>query len=467
MIVAAVTTIILVATSKVSVFVHLNSQTIEYKIATKSQFEEPNDLPLGDGQIIDGWFMDENFTTPFDFSTSINKNINIFAKVRQLEKQTINFHANGIDLSLDSVEKYENTSCTPPDLNSYARNGYSFVGWAYEPTATESDILVDDDFLFVGKTSVDIYAIWHLEEYTISFVDKNYTIKINGVMVDCKDKQITYTILDDITLPEAQKQNAEFLGYTITPLEQNNNWAEDFISKNDLAIGTGHYGNICICMSFKVNDCRLIFEVDNDRKSLFIGTKYEYLVNPQSEDDYIYCGANSPFKSAYKLVDGEKYYVFLSDPTNSQSTYTTPAIAGMGDSVNRCWQALNANGKKQTPIKEAGTTQLNSLMITDKTITFTPIWKSLKINLKLIDPIEEEVISDVNDEILAEYGLEDGSISIEYGTTVTLPVPAMEGWTFVGWFTSLVKGEKFTNEDGSYTWTDTSMTDLDVYMRWR
>lgn len=466
--VAVITTLVL-CLSKQTVYLHIDSNTIEYSVKTSSLFSEPTDLPLAEGEIVLGYYEDEEYTKEFNFDTKIKQDTHIYAQTKQLPKQTITFDSNGIDLDIAPVTKYENTKLVLPDLSEHNIPGYSFSGWArYLHGNEEYDLVKDNELYFEDQTNIKLYAVWTPVKYTISFVGNNYTVSLkDGTTKKISDKEtpvlfMEYTINDTITLPTAEKNNKTFLGWEIIQENSPSSWT-DYIEKDSLNIGSGHYGDITILANFKANAYRILFQVDDERKDLFTGTDYEYLVNPQSEDDYVYWDAGSFFKTAYKLVNGEKYYVFIQDPTDSSSSYVAPYITGMGKN-NQYWLADNNNGKT-TNIKAKGTTQPEDLKKVDNCIILTPIWAELKITLCIMDPDTGDQDDSDFETIKTKYSLSTRNVTLYYGKTYTdfLPTPVdnQTYYEFDGWYT----------EDGTkietFKWTDLETTKMNLYAHWK
>lgn len=468
-VIAVVTTLVLCLSTR-TVFLHIDGNVIEYSIKLNASFSEPTDLPLAEGELVLGYFKDEEFTTRFNFDTKIKENTHIFVQTQQLPKQTINLYANidNTDTVLETVYKYENTALELPDMSDYERAGYAFSGWAKNFNGNQYDLIEGDGLYFTNETRIDLYAVWTPVKYKITFdTSVDYTTKRqDGSTVEIKKNSEPvlfgeYTINDEITLPSASKSDSSFLGWTITQETSPSSWA-NYVDKNSLSLGKGHYGDISIILKYETNAIRLIFEVDDERKGLFTETEYEYLVSPQSEADYVYCFKNNGFNMAFKVVNGEKYYVFREDPTDSTSNYVAPYISGMGDS-NRYWQGLNMNGSTITKINANGGTNIQHFTIQDNSVTFNPVWMALKITLQIIDPITQQNVSTK----FTDWGLSTKNISCEYGKTYTdfLPTPVdnENNSEFDGWYIEQTGGEKIE----TYKWTDISVKKLSLYTHWK
>lgn len=458
---AAIVTTLVLCLSQRTIFMHINDVVLEYSIKTNATFNEPSDLPLADGEIILGYYCDKEFTVPFDFDQKIKNDTDIYVKTHQYNKQTITFNGNGIDINIPAVTKYETTKLNLPDMSEYQRNGYSFAGWAtYYNANPDYDLLTDEDFYFKDLTNISLYAVWKPITYTITVNRGNETtIYYNGTTVKLSVPiEIKYTILDDITLPTAEKKHTTFTGWNISQDDSPSNW-ETSASQDSLNLGKGMFGNVSLSMKYEWNTYRLIFDVDDARKSLFTGTDWGYLVNPQSESDYVYGVYNEPFSNAFKWVNNEKYYVFKQDPTDIKSNYNAPHIEAMGKD-NKYWESINEKDNKPTQVNKKGSTKFISYKVVDNCITFTPVWRVLKITLYIVDPISGNL-----DENFTNYELSTRNINAEYGKTIELPTPMdkANGSNFVGWYSQPTGG---TSYGTSITWTDLSLTRLNLYSRW-
>lgn len=119
---------------------------------------------------------------------------------------TVKYHANGgSGVMADSVHVYDSEKALTE--NSYQKKGYEFVGWA---TSENGEIVYQDgqsvkNLTAVDGAVIDLYAVWKVIEYKITYDPQG------GTMPENVDD--TYTIEDEVKLPEPTKPGYEFEGW--------------------------------------------------------------------------------------------------------------------------------------------------------------------------------------------------------------------------------------------------------------
>lgn len=81
---------------------------------------------------------------------------------------TISFHANEGTGSMDNQQITENTSANLT-ANTFTRTGYTFAGWAVSSDGTAAYTDGQSYTAAAGANTVDLYAVWTANTYTISF----------------------------------------------------------------------------------------------------------------------------------------------------------------------------------------------------------------------------------------------------------------------------------------------------------
>ena len=111
--------------------------------------------PTRAGYTFDGWYVDEAFTSPFDFDTTINKNMTLYAKWhKQALSYTLSFETGeGSKVSPQTV--FENTTATIPSAPT--REGYTFDGWY-----TTDQFTTKFDFNLPLNADTTVYAKWQI-----------------------------------------------------------------------------------------------------------------------------------------------------------------------------------------------------------------------------------------------------------------------------------------------------------------
>lgn len=152
-----------------------------------SQPEEPE----RDGYLFEGWYLDETGTKIFDFDTTINEDITVYAKWEEFsgEAITVTYLYN-----YEGAEQYYKTKMRkdrkPSKPGDPKREGYYFGGW-YE----EAECKTIFDFSERLSESTTLYARW-LQTYTFEaeYTDLNgkngsgYSGETSGVDLICNDR---------------------------------------------------------------------------------------------------------------------------------------------------------------------------------------------------------------------------------------------------------------------------------------
>lgn len=157
--------------------------------------EEPS-IPSKVGYSFGGWYIDENFGTPFTFSSMPSGNVVVYVKWEPNE-YTISFNSNGGSVVSAITQDYGTVVSEPSDPT---RTGYTFDSWCIDQG-------LDTEYNFTTMPAGDItlYAKWEIVIYDISF--NNIENATNGNVN-------TYNIESDtVTLSDALKTAYNFLGW--------------------------------------------------------------------------------------------------------------------------------------------------------------------------------------------------------------------------------------------------------------
>ena len=134
------------------------------EVSADSLLSEPN-RPVKSGYIFVGWYFDENFLTPWDFSVDrVQSDMTLYAKWEELKttKHTVTFDSCGGSYvaTLRDVPRY--TKISEPDAPT--AYGFIFSGWFKDP-----DYETQWDFSFdVVSENITLYAKWIRNEEVAS-----------------------------------------------------------------------------------------------------------------------------------------------------------------------------------------------------------------------------------------------------------------------------------------------------------
>ncbi len=96
------------------------------------------------------------------------------------------------------------------DPNGYSKEGWSFVGWSM--TSSGSIAYVDQAPFTMGSNHVPLYALWKINDYTITF-DKNDELA-EGEM---EDQEIIYGETENLNANVLSRKGYSFSGWSTTP----------------------------------------------------------------------------------------------------------------------------------------------------------------------------------------------------------------------------------------------------------
>ena len=107
-----------------------------------------------EGYWLNGWFTDNSFSMPFDFSTPITSDLTLYASWSPLEMVTVSFETNGGD-DMEPVQILQGETFS--GLPTPNHDGYEFTGWYYDAELTRS-VNAND----VVSEDVTLYASWNV-----------------------------------------------------------------------------------------------------------------------------------------------------------------------------------------------------------------------------------------------------------------------------------------------------------------
>ena len=163
-------------------------------------------VPEKDGYKFMGWFVDENYGTPFDPDTPITGDLTLYGKFEEitLPSYTVTFDTDE-GSAIDPVNVYEGETVAKP--KDPVKEGFEFAGWYKDSEHTEE---FDFDTPITGN--ITLYAKWD-PLIKVTFV-------ANGGQVFLGDEEVNYIYLKpDSLLPEltVQKKGHNFVGWFSDP----------------------------------------------------------------------------------------------------------------------------------------------------------------------------------------------------------------------------------------------------------
>ncbi|MDD3129085.1 MAG: leucine-rich repeat protein, partial [Candidatus Izemoplasmatales bacterium] len=139
------------------------------------------------GYTFDGWYLEENFLTLFDFSVFINQEYTLYAKWSK-NTYKISFNTNGGGLIEDSYIEFEQ----PIDLITPTMDGMDFAGWFLDIEYSlkfEYDVMPAHD--------IKLYAKWITKVIDFTYSIKDEVVEITSYLGN-SEKVIIPDFIDDL-----------------------------------------------------------------------------------------------------------------------------------------------------------------------------------------------------------------------------------------------------------------------------
>jgi uncharacterized repeat protein (TIGR02543 family) len=153
---------------------YLNYTSLDdtYAVANGTAFAQPTTPKYNDDEIysFDGWYVDAECTSLYDFTAKVNGDITLYAGWTQ-QKTYVTFDANyaGCDAATSQVVALNGTVAEPSAAPE--RSQYEFGGWYTERVG--GDVY---DFSSPVTQKLSLYAHWKRSDYTIRFNVNGATI---------------------------------------------------------------------------------------------------------------------------------------------------------------------------------------------------------------------------------------------------------------------------------------------------
>jgi len=154
----------------------------------ESVVEKP-ESPKREGFIFGGWYIDETFTTEFDFETDVvNGNMNLYAKWEEDPTYYPLVTIVGIDENAQIVLKNGETVNLADYLSLVPDDDYVMLGWTTNDRIMNIEYQTDD--VIVVDSDITIYPVYRTKPCTVSQVKKadnahTVTTTLYGIEQDC------------------------------------------------------------------------------------------------------------------------------------------------------------------------------------------------------------------------------------------------------------------------------------------
>lgn len=172
--------------------------------------------PTRNGYTFKGWYIDEAYTTPYDFNTEVNEDKILYAKWEEIQPEEITHNiiyrilgTPNTNNVTDNPTSYKEGTTTPLTIKEPTLEGYTFSGWfentnlTGNPISSLSVVNRDDDIVLYGEWTKDPEPV-RTAQYKVNHYleDENGTKQYNGKtykLDQVNSKTLTGTIGDTVT----------------------------------------------------------------------------------------------------------------------------------------------------------------------------------------------------------------------------------------------------------------------------
>ncbi len=430
-----------------------NSYTIESETITLSN-------PTKTGYIFNGWFDNESFAenSIVEILSGTNGNLNLYAKFTPINYQ-ISFNGNG------ATNVTMTNQCLTYDIsqnlnsNQFEKFGYNFMGWSDEES---SNIVVYqnneslNNLTTINNEIITLYAIWEEKEIEISFNNQNESQDFS--------KSATYNQQMPIITQTPTKTGYVFKGY-FDSIENGKKYYNHDLTSNVLC---DKVTNTILYAHWEIVDNTITYHLNGGINDLN---------NPNGfnvEDDAI--TLNNPSKTGYTFKGWYNNAEFNGNKIETIETGTNANVV-----LYAKWEI---NSYSITFVTNGGINDLNNpngFNIEDDTITlnnpnktgysFIGWYNNAEFNGNKIETIE----TGTNENVVLYARWEINSYSItfvtnggdpienmvcEYNSSLTIPVPQRDNYTFENWYVDELGQELFNYET-------MPANNLTLYAKWK
>ena len=173
----------------------------------------PAPAPTRTGYIFGGWFTDDSFAaeTEYDFGAAVTGNLTLYAKWSAIGYSVV-FNKNSVEATGDmDAQSFAYDESKALTANGFTWTGYTFNGWNTKADGTGNDYANEETVinLWESGVSVNLYAMWKANNYTIKFNGNGST---GGSMTD---QIFTYDTAQNLSANGFTKTGHSFNGWNM------------------------------------------------------------------------------------------------------------------------------------------------------------------------------------------------------------------------------------------------------------
>lgn len=183
----------------------IESQKVDYN---EMAAEPP--VPVREGYIFGGWYIDKDYNTVYDFDTAVTSNLTLYAKWSPITYSVVfNKNSEAAEGSME-VQSFVYDKAEGLTVNGFTRTGYTFDGWNTKADGTGKnyeDEEIVSNLSAVNEGTVNLYAKWQANRYTVRFNGNGST---SGSMAD---QNFFYDIAQNLSANGFSRTGYSFSGW--------------------------------------------------------------------------------------------------------------------------------------------------------------------------------------------------------------------------------------------------------------
>lgn len=196
------------------------------------------DLKLAEGETFLGWVQKDG--TPFSFSTKINQNYDLYAKVGNNSRYTVTYHSNTTpDATVtDDTMIYAKDVLATVNDNSFTNGDKVFLGWNTKDDGTGTTYYPNGTIKVTGN--MDLYARWGDKASTVSVTyHSNFGTDVaQSAAAVANNSKITVEAYNALNLPE--RTGYSFVGWNTEADGTGRTFAAGAFARVDDNLGSGN-----------------------------------------------------------------------------------------------------------------------------------------------------------------------------------------------------------------------------------
>ena len=196
------------------------------------------DLELAEGETFLGWVQKDG--TPFSFSTKINQNYDLYAKVGNNSRYTVTYHSNTTpDATVtDDTMIYAKDVLATVNDNSFTNGDKVFLGWNTKDDGTGTTYYPNGTIKVTGN--MDLYARWGDKASTVSVTyHSNFGTDVaQSAAAVANNSKITVEAYNALNLPE--RTGYSFVGWNTEADGTGRTFAAGAFARVDDNLGSGN-----------------------------------------------------------------------------------------------------------------------------------------------------------------------------------------------------------------------------------